>query len=366
MVNAKIDSTSLMGRAPVFSLAQLAEIVEGRWEGNGDLQISGVAGIREAKCGQISFLANSRYLIHVKETGASALIVNSDINVNGIPAIRVADPYLSYLKVVRLFARAPHEGCKPGISERASIAGDAEIGPGCHIGDFVHVGEGCRVGAGTVIMPGTVLLGRVTVGEGAILFPNVTVREDCELGDRVIIHSGTVIGSDGFGYAQDGGRHHKIPQIGRVIVEEDVEIGANVTVDRATTGITRIGRGSKIDNLVQIGHNTEIGEHCIIVAQVGISGSTRVGNHVTIGGQAGVIGHIEVGDGATIAARAGVTKSVPAASCVSGYPARPHDQAMRLQAVLGRLPELARRLKELEQEVAELRGERGGDEEGIQ
>ncbi len=357
-----LESGNSTDEKPCFSLAELAEVVEGSWEGDGELRIRGVAGIREAKSGQISFLANSRYLAHVKETGASALIVNTEIDVNGISAIRVADPYLSYLKVVRLFARPFAEDHRPGISKLASVASDAKVGAGAHIGDFVHVGTGCQVGKGSTLMPGVVLLPRTIVGENSILFPNVVVREECEIGSRVIIHSGTVIGSDGFGYAQNGGKHHKIPQIGIVVIEDDVELGANVTIDRATTGITRIGRGTKIDNLVQIGHNASIGEHSIIVAQVGVSGSANIGKQVTIGGQAGIVGHIEIGAGATIAAQAGVTKTVPSGTCVSGYPARPHDQAMRVQAVLARLPELARRLKELEKEVTELRGEKPGNE----
>jgi UDP-3-O-[3-hydroxymyristoyl] glucosamine N-acyltransferase len=359
---AKLKSVNQASTESQYSLAELAKLVEGRYEGDGELPINGVAGIREATTGQISFLANSRYLAHVKETSASALIVNAEIEVNGIPAIRVVDPYLCYLKIVRLFARPLHEDFAPGISERASVADDAVIGAGVHIADFVHIGKGCRIGKGSVLMPGVVLLSRSVIGENSILFPNVTVREECQLGEHVLVHAGSVIGSDGFGYAQDGGKHHKIPQIGHVVIESDVEIGANVTIDRATTGITRIGRGSKIDNLVQIGHNTEIGENCIVVAQVGISGSTRIGKYVTIGGQAGIVGHIDIGDGATIAAQAGVTKSVPSTSCVSGYPARPHDQALRVQAVVNRLPELARRLKELEKEVEDLKsGLRDGE-----
>ena len=347
-----------------YSLESLAKELGGRCEGDPALTIGGVAGIREAEPGQISFLANARYLPYLGQTRASAMIVGEDIDVNGLPAIRVANPYLSFLQTVHLFSSPLRESYPAGRSELAVVGEDSVLGEGCHLGAFVHVGKGCRIGAEVILMPGAVVLDRVSIGDGSILFPNVVVREDCRLGKHVIVHAGTVIGSDGFGYAKDGERYSKVPQIGRVEIGDDVEIGANVTVDRATTSVTRIGRGTKIDNLVQVAHNAVIGENSIVVAQVGISGSTRIGDGVTIGGQAGIIGHIEVGNGATIGAQAGVTKSVDAGVCVSGYPARPHEQSMRMHAAAARLPELMKSLKRLEAELADLKRSLSETKEG--
>jgi UDP-3-O-[3-hydroxymyristoyl] glucosamine N-acyltransferase len=341
-----------------LTLGAIAAALGGVCEGDLDLVITGIAGIREAERGQISFLANGRYQGYVKDTQAGALIVGRQAEVEGRPAIRVDDPYLSFLTAIQLFSEPLRSGFPPGISERAAVAGSARLGAGCHIGDFVHIGEECQLGERVVLMPGVVVLARVVIGDDCIIFPNVTLREDSQLGRRVIIHAGTVVGADGFGYAWDGNAHRKIPQIGRVELGDDVELGANVCIDRATTGVTRVAEGCKIDNLVQIAHNVRVGRHSIIVAQVGISGSTRIGENVKIAGQAGLAGHIEIGDRAQVGAQAGVTKSVEADVSVSGYPARPHDQARRLQAALSRLPDLARRVRELEDEVARLRGDR--------
>jgi UDP-3-O-[3-hydroxymyristoyl] glucosamine N-acyltransferase len=352
-----------------FRLAELAEAIGGNYEGDPELGLTGIAGLREAETGDLSFLANGRYQGLVAETQASAIIVNRKAEIDGIPLIRVDDPYLCYLKAIRLFSSPIRGEFPPGISERAFVHADAELGADCHVGDFVHVAAGCRIGRDVVLMPGSILLTGTTVGDASIIFPNVTLREGCKLGERVIVHAGSVIGSDGFGYAWDGERHRKIPQIGHVALGDDVEIGANVTIDRATTGVTRIADGCKIDNLVQIAHNVEIARNSIVVAQVGISGSTRLGENVKVAGQAGIVGHIEIGDGAQVGAQAGVTKSVEPGRAVSGYPARPHDQSLRLQAAVGRLPELVRRVKEMEHEIADLRraledGDPGGKEPG--
>lgn len=340
-----------------LSLRAIAEALGGDCEGDPDLVITGIAGIREAEPGQISFLANGRYQGYVKATQASALIVGRQTEVNGLPAVRVDDPYLCFLKAIQLFSQPLRGTFPPGISELARVAPSARLGADCHVGDFVHIGEDCVIGERVVLMPGSVVLDRVSIGDDSLIFPTVTLREDSQLGQRVIVHAGTVVGSDGFGYAWDGTAHRKIPQIGHVEIGDDVELGANVCIDRATTGVTRIEAGCKIDNLVQIAHNVRIGRNSVVVAQVGISGSTRVGENVKIAGQAGIIGHIEIGDRAQVGAQAGVTKSVEPGTAVSGYPARPHDQAMRLQAVLARLPELARRVRELEEELGRLRAE---------
>lgn len=338
-----------------YTLGEVAAAIAGDCEGDSTLEITGIAGIREARDGELSFLANGRYQGFVKETRASALIVGHAAEVNGLPAIRVEDPYLSFLKAIQLFSSPLRAGFPAELSERAFIHPQAKIGAGCHVGEFVALAAGCRIGRDVVLMPGTVIMARSTIGDGTIIFPNVTVREDCQIGKQVIIHSGTVIGSDGFGYAWDGQSHRKIPQIGRVEIGDNVEIGANVTIDRATTGATRIAEGCKIDNLVQIAHNVQIARNSVVVAQVGISGSTRVGENVKIAGQAGIIGHIEIGDRAQVGAQAGVTKSVEPGTAVSGYPARPHDQSLRLQAAVTRLPDLVRRVRELEEEIARLR-----------
>ncbi len=348
-----------------IKLAELAEAIGGSYEGDPEVDLSGIAGLREAEQGDLSFLANGRYQGLVGQTRASALIVNRNAEIEGIPLIRVEDPYLCYLKAIRLFSKPLRADFPPGISEHSFVHPEAKLSPGCHVGEFVHIAAGCRIGRDVVIMAGSVLQSATAVGDGSIIFPNVTLREGSILGQRVIVHAGSVIGSDGFGYAWDGNHHRKIPQIGHVQLGDDVEIGANVTIDRATTGVTRIGDGCKIDNLVQIAHNVEIARNSIVVAQVGISGSTRVGENVKIAGQAGIIGHIEIGDGAQVGAQAGVTKSVEPGRAVSGYPARPHDQSLRLQAAVGRLPELVRRMKEMETEISALRKAlEGGDPSG--
>jgi UDP-3-O-[3-hydroxymyristoyl] glucosamine N-acyltransferase len=239
----------------------------------------------------------------------------------------------------------------------------AVIGPGVTLGSDVSIGpcavleEGAVLGDRAVVMAHSYVGHRTRLGADAFLYPHVVVREDCVLGDRVVVHSGTVIGADGFGYARDGGVYHKVPQVGNVVLEDDVEIGATVCIDRATTGTTRVGRGSKIDNLVQIGHNVELGQNVIVAAMSGIAGSTRVRDNVTIGAQAGVVGHIEIGEGAFLATRAGVTKAVAPGTTVSGvFPARLHAVERRIQASIARLPQLVQRLQRLEQKVAALGG----------
>jgi UDP-3-O-[3-hydroxymyristoyl] glucosamine N-acyltransferase len=238
------------------------------------------------------------------------------------------------------------------------IAPTARIGSGVHIGPNVVIEEGTAIGDGSTILAGSYVGRDTEVGAGCLIYPNATIREEIRIGSRVIIHSGAVIGSDGFGFVREGEVYRKIPQIGTVVIEDDVEVGANVTIDRATTGTTVVGKGTKIDNLVQVGHNVTIGENCILVAQVGIGGSTQLGNGVTMAGQAGAVGHITIGEGATVGAQGGVHKSIPTGMTVSGYPAREHTQANRIYASLLKLPELlkkvadiAERLKKLEERV---------------
>ena len=336
-------------------LDELAKILDGVVVGNGSVEISGVAGIKEAVPGDITFLVNPKYESYVSTTRASAIIVANGRRETPIPVVQVDNPYLAFLKAVRLF-RGDTQKVEPGVHPSAIIGSGAKLGEGVCVGPFVVVEEGAEVGEDVVIMALSYVGARSKVGSGTFVYPGVTIREDVVIGRRAIIHSGTVIGSDGFGFARDGEVHHKIPQVGNVEIGDDVEIGANVTIDRATTGTTLIGNGTKIDNLVQIAHNVVVGENCIIVAQVGISGSTEVGRGVTLAGQAGVAGHIKIGDYAMVGSQAGVTKSVRARTRVSGYPAAPHEVSKRLYASIRRLPELIRQFRDFEKRLRVLEG----------
>ncbi|MEZ4653969.1 MAG: UDP-3-O-(3-hydroxymyristoyl)glucosamine N-acyltransferase [Candidatus Eisenbacteria bacterium] len=266
-----------------------------------------------------------------------------------------ADPYRSFLQVLQIFSRPPDQP-PTGIDPSAIVSPNAQLGEGLAIGPHVVIEDGVHIGDGTVLMAGCYVGPRSRIGRGCRLYPRVVIREDIQVGDQVILHPGVVLGSDGFGYAFDAGQHRKIPQMGRVVIEDDVEIGANSTIDRATTGETRIGRGTKIDNLVHVAHNVEIGPLSILCAQAGISGSTRLGRGVTLAGQAGLVGHIEIGDGARVGAQGGVTKSVKAGETVSGYPATNHGRASRMYAALRHLPDALRSLRNLEQRMRKLEG----------
>ncbi len=339
-----------------WTLGDIAERLDADLEGDASVPIRGVAGIVEAEPGDVTFLANPRYAEFMAETRASAVIVPSDYSGKTSAALlRVPNSYLAYVEVLRVVAENGFHPA-PGVHPSAVVEEDAVIGPEASIGALCVVEAGARIGARTVLHPG-VFVGRHTViGEDCVLFPNVTVRERLTLGNRVIIHCGAVLGSDGFGYVPHAGQHEKIPQIGSVQVDDDVEIGANVAIDRATTGVTRIERGVKIDNLVHVAHNAVVGESTVLVAQVGISGSTRIGKSVTVGGQAGLAGHLTIGDRAIVAARSGVTKDVPEGRTVSGYPAMEHDRARRLTGYTRKLPSLFDRLRALEERVEELEG----------
>lgn len=329
------------------SLKELLEITDGEILGDGDTVITNVAGITEAKKGDITFVSNPKYEQYIGSTNASAIIIKEfQKDKIKIPAIISKNPYLSYAKIIIYIAKEI-EKHPSGISKNCSISKSAKIGGKVAISDFVVVDENSKIDDGTIIYPNCYIGRNSKIGRNCLIYPNVTIRENIIIGNNVIIHAGTVIGSDGFGYVQDNGSLKKIPQIGIVEIADDVEIGANVTIDRAATGKTFIGRGTKIDNLVQIAHNVQIGENSIIVSQAGISGSTKIGNGVTIAGQAGLVGHITVGDGAVIAAQAGVIGDVPPKETVSGYPARPHKQAMKIYALLQKLPELFEEIKKL-------------------
>lgn len=335
------------------TLSEIAKLIDGEVIGDPDIIITGVSGIKEARAGDITFLANSRYGSLAEETNASAIITSKDAGTYAKPVIKTDNPSLAFTRVVSHIC--PSQARHPaGIHPAAVIGKNVSLGKGVAVGACAVIDDNAVIGERTVIYPGCFIGYGSLVGDDCIIYPNVSVREKVTIGSRVIIHSGTVIGSDGFGFINVGGRHQKIPQIGTVEIQDDVEIGANVTIDRARFDKTVVGRGTKIDNLVQIAHNVVIGENTIIVAQAGISGSTVIGSNATLAGQAGLVGHITVGDGAIIAAQAGVTKSVPANTFVSGYPARPHSEAKKVNACLQRLPKLYEEISDLKKRVKEL------------
>ena len=343
------------------TLKEIAEFLGGEIVGDPNMIITGVCGIKEAKNGDITFVANPKYLGLMDNTEASAIITSLEVKEGPRPIIRIENPSLAFARMVSLIA--PSEVQHPkGIHPTAIIGEDVRLGKDVAIGAYVVIADGVEIADGTVIYAGCYIGHFTKIGKDCLIYPNVSVRERVVIGNKVVVHSGTVIGSDGFGFAAVKGMHQRIPQIGTVIIEDDVDIGSNVTIDRARFDKTVIGKGTKIDNLVQIAHNVIIGQNSIIVAQAGISGSTTIGNGVILAGQAGIVGHINIGDGAVVAAQAGVTKSVPAKTKVSGYPAKPHSIAKRVNAYVQRLPqtmksinetidELKRKIEELEKRI---------------
>jgi UDP-3-O-[3-hydroxymyristoyl] glucosamine N-acyltransferase len=338
---------------PSYTLEQVAVAIGARLSGDGSLQVTGMAPLSAAGPGQLAFLANPRYRDLVATSRATAIIVSEDFSGDGGHALlRVADPYASYALAAGLFQSEPPP--PQGVHPSACVGRGVTLGEGVVVeawavlGEGAWIGEGARVGAGCYVGPG------VRVGAGTRLGPRVVLLPGTRVGRRCILQSGTVVGSDGFGYAPTPAGHRRIPQLGGVVIEDDVELGANCTVDRGSLADTRIGRGSKLDNLVHVAHNVDVGEDVLIVAQVGISGSTRVGDRAVLAGQVGVVGHIEIGAGARVAAQSGVTKSVPPGEEWFGYPARERRRAFRQQALLAKLPELSARVLALEARLAAL------------
>ncbi|HSA30691.1 MAG TPA: UDP-3-O-(3-hydroxymyristoyl)glucosamine N-acyltransferase [Candidatus Omnitrophota bacterium] len=336
------------------TLAEIAKFVGGKVSGDPSVVIRGFSGLQEAQIGDLTFLANMKYAGLLEKTKASAVIVAQDIeDVAGKNFIKTDNPSLAFSKALLLFVEK-HPDPVNGVHPTAMVAEGARLSKDVNIGPYVVIEDGVEIGSATTIGAGTFVGYQTRIGKDCLIYPNVTIREQGVLGDRVIVHSGTVIGSDGFGFVTEGGVHHKIPQIGTVEIHDDVEIGANVTIDRARFDKTIIGAGTKIDNLVQIAHNVRIGRGCIIVSQVGISGSTVIEDYVVLGGQVGVAGHLTVGSGTMVAAQSGVASSIPPKSIFFGSPAQPHMHAKRVNACLKDLPEHVRTIRDLKERIAEL------------
>jgi UDP-3-O-[3-hydroxymyristoyl] glucosamine N-acyltransferase len=342
-----------------FSATQIALMIGGTVEGDPDTAVASFGKIEEAQPGQLAFLANPKYEEYLYSTNASIVIVNNTLELKQpitLTLIKVPDAYTSFAVLLDKYQQIQRQQLS-GIQQPVYIDATAKIGENVFIGAFAYLGQNVMVADGVKIYPNAFLGNNVVIGANAVIHPGVKIYHDCVIGKNVVIHAGTVIGSDGFGFApQADGTFKKIPQIGNVIIEDDVEIGANSTIDRATMGSTIIKAGAKLDNLLQIGHNAEVGHNTIIAAQSGISGSTKVGNNVMIGGQAGVVGHITIGDGAKINAQSGVSKSIDPGKVVTGSPAYDYTAALRSQATSRKLPELEKRIKELENQIAALTG----------
>ncbi|MBN2231365.1 MAG: UDP-3-O-(3-hydroxymyristoyl)glucosamine N-acyltransferase [Deltaproteobacteria bacterium] len=335
-------------------LDEIAALVDGRIVGLGSVIVTGVSSLEDAGPDDLAYVAGRRHVDAARKSAAGALVVEQPLADLDKPQVVTEHAALAFARITAHFFVAPRRdyGIDPGC-----VMGEAVIlGAGVTIRPRVTVGDRVTIGDRVTLFPGVVVGDDVVIGDDTVMYPNVTIGDGSRIGARVIVHAGTVIGSDGFGYVQHEGRHWKVPQLGIVVIEDDVELGANVTIDRATFGRTVIGRGTKVDNLVQVGHNVVVGEHCIIVAQVGIAGSTKLGSHVMVGGQAGLSGHLEIGSRAMIAARAGVAHDLAAGRVVSGAPAMDHTTFLRAQGVFSRLPEMRRRLQDMERRLRELEG----------
>ena len=341
-----------------FSAAQIAMMIGGKVEGNAEIAVSSFGKIEEAKEGQLAFLANPKYEEHLYTTKASIIIVNEVQELKQpvtATLIRVPDAYSAFASLLDKYQQLVTQQLQ-GIQQPVYIDATATTGENVFIGAFAYLGQKVVVGNGSKIFPNVYLGDHVKVGENTIIHPGVKIYHHCIVGNNVVIHAGTVIGSDGFGFApQQDGTFKKVPQIGNVIIEDGVEIGANATIDRATIGSTLIKTGAKLDNLLQIAHNVEVGTNTVIAAQAGVSGSTKIGNNVQIGGQAGIVGHIQIGDGARINAQSGVSKSIDAGKAVTGSPAFDYTSALRSQATSRNLPDMEKRIKELERAVKEIK-----------
>ncbi len=335
-----------------MKLHEIAEQLGCRLEGDGSVEILRVAGIEQAGPGDLTFVANSKYAPLAAATRASAVILANPLSAP-CAVLRTEEPYLAFARAVGLFAQPAHPA--KGIDALTAIAGDAVLGADVSIGPFVTIGAGAAIGARSILYPNVVVGADARVGEDCILYSHVSIRERVAIGHRVIIHDGAVVGSDGFGFAKRADATHlKIPQHGDVVIEDDVELGANTTIDRPAVGETRVQAGTKVDNLVQIAHGVRVGRRTLLAAQVGVAGSTVIGDDVVFAGQVGVAGHLRVGDGTMATAQTGIPGSVPKGAFVSGTPAIPHGEWLKASAVLRHLPALRRRVIDLEQRIVDL------------
>ena len=335
-----------------LSLKKIASLVGGNVIGNDSFIIEGINSLDAAAQGEISFFADRKYKESLRKTKASAIIVSEENLLFKGPQVVVSNPALAYAKVASIFS--PPVPRYPGISEQAVLHDSTRIGKDVSIYPLVYVGEEALIGDNVIMFPGVFIGDRVKIGNGTVIYPNVTILHDCQIGKNVIINAGTVIGSDGFGFVRDGPVSVKIPQIGMVQIDDDVEIGANSCIDRAASGKTWIKRGVKTDNFVHVAHNVIIGEDTIVVAQVAISGSVHIGRQVIIGGQVAISDHVEIGDRVMIGSQSGVPKSIPSGEVVSGTPAMPHRLWLKTSGIIRRLPQFNEHLRHLEKRVAEL------------
>ncbi len=340
----------------VFTAQQIADFLRGTVEGNPEEKVSTFSKIEEGKPGALTFLANPKYEHYIYKTEASIVLVNTDFAPQQTvqpTMVRVANAYAALAMLLNMVEQSKPK--KNGIDSTAFISTRADIGADCYVGNFAYVGDGAKIGNNCMIYPYAYIGENVIIGDDCAIYPHVTIYNDCVIGSHCIIHAGVVIGSDGFGFAPEGDIYSKIPQMGNVIIEDDVEIGANTAIDRAVMGSTIIRRGVKLDNLIQIAHNVEIGENTVMAAQVGIAGSVKVGHHCMFGGQVGLAGHLHIEDNVTLGAQAGVIRNVKEGETLLGAPAIDAKNFMRSSAIFNRLPDMYRSMGQMQREIDELK-----------
>jgi UDP-3-O-[3-hydroxymyristoyl] glucosamine N-acyltransferase len=339
-----------------YTAQEIADILEGKIEGDPKIKVNGFSKIEEGKKGTISFIANPKYTKYLSTTEASVVLVNKDFSTNSnshTTLIKVEDAYNSFAKLLSLYNN--HEIKETGISESATVKESAKVSGKAYIGEYVYIGENSTIEDDVKILPHTYIGNNVIIKKGTLLYPDIKIYHDCIIGENCILHAGVVVGSDGFGFApQSNNNYHKIPQVGNVIIEDNVEIGANTSIDRATIGSTIIRKGVKLDNLIQIAHNVEIGENTVIAAQTGIAGSTKIGRDCMFGGQVGIVGHLKIGDRVRVAAQSGISSSIKDDQVVQGSPAFDFGTYQKSYVLFRKLPDLYKKINELENKIKEL------------